>query len=163
MEQAGVNSIRLIEARNLFITYNEDGTVVQIANDGFETIIDSSYKKSFSITEMRSKNAKINYTYELNYIELNEETLNSIRRSIYGFLALINFNDLTSKLVLTPLVFDNANQNTDISASYSIKLRNFETTDKKMIALNTVPISWILETGYWNDNNFWLDSANWID
>jgi len=159
MEQAGVNSIQLIEAKNLFIQYNSDNTIVQLATDGATIEITAAYNKNLTIKE-QSNNL---FKYEIDFIDLNYEVINKIRKSIYGFLAVLKLNGGQTKIIPIPLNYQSSKQNNNISASYSTKITNFEATKKKIVAFNPVPIPWILETGFWNDNNYWLNSANWID
>ena len=163
MEQTGINSVQLIENKDLSIRYNSDGSVESIRNDGDFIEIDSCYQTGLTVKQGRNKNGISGYNYELNFIELEAENINKIRRSIYGFYAILNFVDGAQKVILTPLLFSAANQDNNSSASYSTKIINFVKTGDKIVNFDGGFLPWILDTGYWNDDAYWVDSAIWID
>lgn len=163
MEQAGLNSVQLVEIKNITVRYDESGTAILLESDGAKIDISSDFPINLEIQEARNKNGKIGYSYELDFIELALDTIQIIKKSIYGFFAIFRFNDLTQKILIVPLIFDKSKQENNISASYSTKISNFVTSREDLIPFDNSGIKWILDTGYWNDDAFWVDSKIWID
>ena len=111
----------------------------------------------------RNINGKISYKYNLGFTSLDFTTIQTLRRSIYGFFIVFFFNDLTTKILPVPLLWDESPQNNNISASYSVKMTNFVRTEKQLVpfgGLGTIP--WILDTGYWDNEAYWINSKYWI-
>lgn len=160
MEQAGINYVQLIENKEITLKFAENGAVLDaLRNDGAFIEILPEFPINLTITETRGNNGKINYQYEIEFIDISAENINKIRRSIYGFIAILN----NEKIIPIPLIYNSAIQNNNTSASYSTKIINFVKTDKKILPFNNNALPWILDTGFWNDDAFWVDSANWND
>jgi len=158
--QSGLYKITLTEAKNIQINYT---TVAPTCFFYCEVLLIFRCNVKDGATGCDLCNGKINYTYEVDFLNLNKSDVTTIKRSIYGWLAVLTFNNKDSKIVTIPLKFANSIQNNNTSASYSTKITNFDLTNKKMVSFNPIPLPWILETGYWNDSNYWLDNENWID
>lgn len=163
MEQAGINTVQLIENKELFVLYNDSRELVQISSGGNYITIDGSFPKNLNIQENRSRNGDVVYNYDLQFVELDFEKLNKIKKSVYGFVPVLKMTDGTERVLLTPLNFKESNQDNNVSASYSVNLTNFVRTGEKIIRFNPAPIPWILETGFWDDTAYWRDDKIWID
>ena len=163
MEQAGINSVFLIENKDILITYDDEGSVDTIDGDGNVVEIPADFPINLEIKESRDSRGKISYLYELDFMELSADTINIIRRSIYGFIPALALNTGEFKILTTPLIYDNSKQDNNQSASYSTKIINFVKTSNKLGLFNNNFLQWILDSGYWEDLAFWVDSRFWID
>ena len=163
MEQAGVSKIQLVENKNITARYNEAGVAILLESDGIKIDVDGSFVNDFNISEFRNLNGKIGYTYDIEFTYLDISDILNIRDSIYGFFVLFDFFDSTKKICPIPLLFENSEQQNNISSSFSTKLTNFATTKRALVPFDDSGIEWILESGFWNDDAFWIDSKIWID
>jgi hypothetical protein len=166
MEQAGIDKIRLIENKEVTKLYQEDGITVVIDSGGNVFNYDSHFPFTLQIQEAKNLNGKLGFEYILGFTELDPLTIQKIRRSIYGFMLVCFFSTGENKIITLPLNWDKGKQNNNISASYSVVISNFVTSQKAFEPFfdsGNVGIPWILDTGFWDDDAYWVDSAVWID
>lgn len=160
MEQAGFDRLQLIENRTLLLTY--EGENVDTINTGGEIItVESDFPMNLRIKEQRGEDGKIVYLYEIDFIDLSIENINKIRRSIYGFLPIFRFNLGEEKILTTPVIFNESEQDNNVSASFSSQMINFVSTNKKLVKFNGNILNWILENGIWEFEKFWINSGLW--
>lgn len=163
MEQAGIDKIQLIENRNITRRFDETGTTVFIESGGNIFDYDSSFPFTLDIQEAKNGNGKIGYNYNLGLTELEISTIQKIRRSIYGFLVVCFFSSGESKILAVPLNWDESPQSNNISASYSLIMSNFVNSTQTFLPYQEGGIPWILDTGFWDDEAYWIGYKLWID
>jgi len=164
IEQAGIYSIELIENKDISIFYN-GSAISSISGSGQSIVLNNDQEIRLSFTPERSKGNKTLFLYELNckIYDLSKGTkskINSLKKSIYGWLAKVEFYDKSEKIILSPLKFKGSNINNNISNHYAVDMVN-PVFGQKMVDFGVVDQVWVLETGVWNSSGFWLPSGIW--
>lgn len=170
MEQAGVYKIVLYENKGLEFVYyggkftdiTNTGDILTINSDGCET-----GRIEFIQNPERNDNNKLQYLSEISYVlydysKANLQLLRSIKRSIYGWIAVLYFYDNNIRAIPTPFVFDQSRIGNE-SNSFAIELVN-EIASAKPIDFfdpESGAGEWILKEGFWNDLGQWIDTEIW--
>ena len=163
-EQAGIYKVTLIENKDISIIYQGEN-ISQISGGGQSIELDNEQEIVLEFTPQRGKNSRLLFQYQLNYkaFDLSKETktiINSIKKSIYGWLACIEFYDTTKRIITSPLKFSTGNINNNTSNHYEINLVN-SVFGQKMINFTDEEQAWILDTGVWNSTGIWLSDGIW--
>ncbi len=167
IEQAGIENIELIEDKELILTYNIDDEVVYVSSSGQTINIDNEDEVEFTEELIRNQNNRLAYKFNISYkeygiTEINNQLIQDIISSIYGWIAILNYYNGTKKVIVQPIRFSESDIDNNTSAHFNITLTNgilINAEDKKPY----VPGIWILATGFWNDLGIWIDTEVWID
>jgi hypothetical protein len=138
MEQAGIYKITLYENKGVSILYNSDGSIYSLENTGDTIEITNEQKPFMNITPNRSRNNKLSFTYNLNFniYKISKTVtaeINQLKKSVYGWLAKINYYNQDIKFLNTPLFFDSSNINNNSANYYPITLNNRTSSKQKLI------------------------------
>lgn len=168
-EQAGTYRITLYENKDLQLSFDGNGDIITIYNTG--DIIElqnsncdtSNLALSFQAQRAAGNDLKYSHTITWQEIGASDENIEKIRKlktSIYGWIALIEFYNLESKVIVNPLRYNNSTLDNNISNHYNVSLSNrvfgAELKNKEFGL-------WILADGFWNDKGYWIDDEVWND
>lgn len=168
MEQAGVYRVTLYENKDLNFVY-QAGNVVAIVNDGDIINIENSDCNTSDIglvqEPQRNNNNRVKYRSTLNYILYDYsieqlQLIEKIKKSIYGWIAKIEFYNQDTKVIPNPLRFNAANM-TNISNSFAVTIENAIFGNAPLKYVEAELGEWILEQGYWDGVGIWTNEGIW--
>ena len=149
VEQAGVYKITLIENKGVSVTRSGD-SITDISGTGQTIELENEQELALDFTPERGKNTRLLFQYQLNYkaFDLSKETkaiINQVKRSIYGWLAKVEFYNKDVKIILSPLRFDTGNVNNNVSNHYDLSLSN-SVLGQKMVAFTPPDLTAMIVT-----------------
>jgi len=166
-EQAGIYKINLLEDKDVSLVYDSAGGVTYIYTNGETIELENDQEIALTENLVRSNNNRLHYQLTFswdifNLTEENNELIQRIVRSAYGWLITIEYYNKDNKAILRPQRFVNGAINNQLSAHSDITLQNpvSSKADKKVDYDLAV---WILEENIWNDSGIWFDTATWND
>jgi hypothetical protein len=169
IEQAGINTITLLENRDIDKVFDISTNELVLIQTLTGQTIEIENKDEIQLTEtlQRNKNNRLHYKYNLSYdlyglTETNNQLIQDIISSIYGWLMIIDYYNGEQKAIIEPVRFGQSDINNNVSAHYNINITNsiLIPAEKKV---KYIPSVWILATNFWNDNGIWIDSETWND
>lgn len=133
VEQAGIYRIVLYENKDVNLVFRPDGSIEGISNAGdiltLENSDEDTRELDLILNPRKNKNNKLRYKHTIIWKQLgldssNFEIINTLKNSIYGWLAKIEFYNNTEKIITNPFRFNESSINNNISNHYEIALNN---------------------------------------
>ncbi len=156
MQQAGVNNITLYENKGLKTLYNIEGNIESITTTGQTLTINNYSQIKFKIEPQRDRNNTLVYNYILDYLLYDLTIVNinqvlDIKRSIYGFMPEIYYNNGDRVFINIPLIFEK-NETPNNSNHFKISIQNRIPTKQKPITVSPIEGEgigfWIIENTF---------------
>ncbi len=134
-EQAGVYKITLYENNDLILVYSEvdDNTILSLGNITNTIEIDNddceTQEINYSFEHQRSANNRLKYLNTISWLliglnDSNLDTISQLKKSIYGWIAKIDFYNGDRKIIDNPFRFIMSSIDNNESNSYMIELKN---------------------------------------
>lgn len=143
VEQAGIYRIILYENKGVDLVYRDANTIREISNTGdvvtLENSDDDTMELDFTFKSKRSANNKLSYKHTIIWKQLglddsNIDLINTLKKSIYGWIPVIEFYNKSQKIITNPFRFTESIIDNNISNHYEITLDNINFSDNlKMI------------------------------
>ena len=141
VEQAGIYQITLYERKDLTFTYpsvSDIKTIESISNIGLTYQIINIQKSNLTIKPAISSNSRtfIEYTLEFyiyNIDSSNQNFVNDLRQSAYGWSTLIQFYSGDVKFIDAPLWYRESSTNNQVSNTFNPILKTIVNTNAKFL------------------------------
>ena len=168
MEQAGIYRITLYENKGLVFAYS-DGSISAIANTGDILEIENSNcdTSEIKLTQkpQRNRNNKLRYKSLISYLIYDYsieklQLIETIKKSIYGWVAKIEFYNKNQRVIPSPLRLVKSSIDNNVSNSFGIDIENVVFGDAPIVFIETAT-DWILENGFWDGAGTWTSDGIW--
>ncbi len=165
IEQAGIYKVSLIESKELSYRYFGNN-ISEILATGAVIDLENNQLPKFTLQPQRDKNNKLKFSYNLewnffNFSKENKALINQVKKSIYGWVAKIEFYNGEIKIITSPLRFNNSVIDNNISNSYNISISNI-ILGAPMSIYDEIEAAWILENGEWEGEGVWTLEGEWL-
>ena len=166
-EQSGIYKIDLYENIGVNVTYDESGEIQIITTTGNTINLTQCENYTFNYKDAitQGKNDKITHNHQVffNVYGYNSfDMLNSVN-SVFGYFAVLYFNNDDIKLIPSPIFIDQEiTYDEATSQTYALTLSSQVPTFSGLVNFADAPIVWILEDGYWGGaDTFWTTNGIW--